>query len=123
MARAVTFTFAVPPFEVYKTLRAQTSWTMPSDDDIALALRNTRAGIYSAQGRIPAAMARVIGDGAISLHIVDVVVAKDQRGQGIGAQMMGALIRNLQVQYSPSASVTLMAAKGQAGFYTRLGFT
>ena len=70
----------------------------------------------------PIAMARVIGDGAINLHIVDVVVSVGWRDQGIGRAIMRALILHLKSKYPLSATVTLMAATGQDHFYAGLGF-
>ena len=68
-------------------------------------------------------MARLIGDGAISLHIVDVIVAKSKRRQGVGRDLMKTLIDAMKSKYAPEASVTLMAARDQSRFYEALGFT
>lgn len=112
----------VPPFDVYKTLRRQTSWGVPQDHEIKTALRKSLGGAYMHDKDIPVAMARIIGDGAISLHIVEVVVAIERRGRGIGQTLMRRLISDMKSSFPSSASVTLMAAYRQESFYNALGF-
>lgn len=112
----------IPPFAVYKALRIQTAWDLPRDVEIKIALENSLMGIYIVDQEVPIAMARIIGDGALNLHIVDVVVAQDRRGEGIGQHIIGQLIANMKLKYPPTVSVTLMAAYRQDGFYKKFGF-
>ena len=61
--------------------------------------------------------ARAISDGVISSAVYDVVVDPDYQGQGIGRQVMQALLSRL-----PKRSVMLVSTHGNEAFYRKLGF-
>ncbi len=66
----------------------------PSEEQVALALRNTifRVSVYD--GDKPVAMARMIGDiGGLNYYIKDVVVRPEYQRKGIGKMLMGELLK------------------------------
>jgi len=66
------------------------------------------------------AMARIVGDGACVFHVSDMVVHPDHQGQGLGTEIMDALMAYLEEHAPESAYVNLMADVD--GFYEQWGF-
>lgn len=112
----------LPDLASFKRLRATTTWGVPDDAHIELALKNSLFGAVAVQGSQTIGMIRIVGDGAINLYIQDVIVAEAFRGQGIGKSLVQAAIQWMQKTIQPSASIGLMAADGQAAFYETFGF-
>jgi GNAT superfamily N-acetyltransferase len=72
-----------------------------------------------AAGRV-VGMGRAISDGVSDAYIQDVVVKKDHRGKGIGAELVSRL-----AQYCAERGIGwigLIAEPGTAPFYERIGF-
>lgn len=69
-------------------------------------------------------MARLLGDSAIYWMIVDVRVAPEYQGCGIGSEMVSRLLDYVKCIAMPDTdiSVSLMCAKDKEGFYERFGF-
>jgi spermidine synthase len=66
-------------------------------------------------------MGRAISDGVSDAYIQDVMVSKIYRHQGIATQITILLIEKLEAD--GIGWIGLIAEKGSAGFYRRLGFT
>jgi GNAT superfamily N-acetyltransferase len=62
----------------------------------------------------------VLSDGAMHALIVDVIVAPEMRGRGIGTEIMKRLIA--RCREAGVLQVQLFSASGKRGFYERLGF-
>jgi GNAT superfamily N-acetyltransferase len=73
-----------------------------------------------ASGRL-AGFARVLTDDAYLAVILDVIVAPDFRGAGVGALVMDAVLGHPRV--AAVRSVELVCQPELAGFYRRWGFT
>jgi len=67
-------------------------------------------------------MGRVVGDGAIFFYVQDVAVCPDHQGQGIGADVMSALVGWVRENAPDKAFAGLFAIKGTEPFYERFGF-
>jgi GNAT superfamily N-acetyltransferase len=65
--------------------------------------------------------ARALTDGAYVALILDVIVAADQRHQGLGAAVMDAMLAHPRL--AGVASVELTCREGLVEFYRRFGFT
>jgi GNAT superfamily N-acetyltransferase len=65
-------------------------------------------------------MARVVGDGGSVYHICDMVVHPDHQRQGLGSELMDALVDWIAETAPPKAYVNLMADVD--GFYEQWGF-
>jgi len=61
--------------------------------------------------------ARAISDGEYYAGIYDAVVLPEYQSQGIGKQLMTALLEKL-----PVGNIILLAVQGKEGFYEKLGF-
>lgn len=66
------------------------------------------------------AMGRITGDGALNLDIVDVAVDPAYQGQGLGRQIMNALMEWLRLNTEPDAYITLMG--DVPALYEKYGF-
>lgn len=65
-------------------------------------------------------MGRVVGDGGSVFHVSDMAVHPDHQRQGIGSQVMDALIAYINDVGVPGAYLNLMADVD--GFYDQFGF-
>ncbi|GHF13118.1 N-acetyltransferase [Amycolatopsis deserti] len=108
----------LPTVTEYRALRAAVGWPSPDDDVCRAALDGSVHGVLARGESGPVGMARLVGDGAMYLLIVDVVVHPDHRGAGLGRRMVERL-----VQVAGARRVQLVAAAEVVPFYQRLGFT
>jgi len=65
-------------------------------------------------------MGRIVGDGATVFQIVDVAVAPEHQGRGLGRRVMDELVSWLETNAPPSAFINLIAS--EPAFYERFGF-
>jgi len=65
-------------------------------------------------------MGRIISDGISDAYIQDLVILPEYRGQGIGKQLLKALLERCSSQ--GILWIGLIAEPDQDGFYSRLGF-
>ncbi|WP_258405244.1 GNAT family N-acetyltransferase [Shewanella mesophila] len=66
------------------------------------------------------AMGRVVGDGALNFEVVDVAVAPDFQGQGLGRAIMQSIMDYLNSEAPEGAYITLMADVPE--LYLKFGF-
>lgn len=66
------------------------------------------------------AMGRVIGDGACFFQIVDIAVAPEEQGKGLGKLVMKHVEKYLEGVCSAGSYVSLLADKPE--FYKKLGY-
>ncbi len=96
----------------------------PSEEQVALALRNTifRVSVYD--GDKPVAMARMIGDMGLNYYIKDVVVRPEYQRKGIGKMLIGELLKfvNDNSVKGTGVFVELCAVPDKIPFYEKLGF-
>lgn len=69
-------------------------------------------------------MARVIGDGAITFYIQDVVIHPDYQGKNLGRKLMEKINLYLEqfIKKEQEIYVGLMAVLGKENFYEKFGF-
>lgn len=65
-------------------------------------------------------MGRIVGDGATVFQVVDIAVAPEYQGRGLGRRVMEELVSWLDTNAPPSAYINLIAS--EPGFYERFGF-
>ncbi len=65
----------------------------------------------------PIAMGRIIGDGGCFFQVVDIAVLPAYQGQGLGTQIMAALMDHLQAGAPPTALVSLPADREAPRLY------
>ena len=73
-------------------------------------------------GETPVACGRLIGDGALTFIVQDVLVAPKLQRKGIGSKIMGIILAYLETIAQPGAFIGLIAAPGTEAFFARHGF-
>ncbi|MGW4425908.1 GNAT family N-acetyltransferase [Streptosporangium sp. NPDC004631] len=71
----------------------------------------------------PVGMGRIIGDGGCFFQIVDICVLPQHQGQGLGKEIMRALVAELGERASSTAYVSLIADGDARHLYEKFGFT
>jgi len=67
-------------------------------------------------------MERIVGDGAIFFYIQDVAVHPDWQDQGIGSDILSALVGWVRVSAPDKAFLGVFAVKGTEPFYEQFAF-
>ncbi len=67
-------------------------------------------------------MGRIVGDGAVSLVITDVMVDLDYQRQGVGSLIMKEIDNYLNSNYDEDAYIILLANTPYNKFYEKFGF-
>ena len=92
----------------------------------ALAARALRDDLFNVvvllDGETPVGCARVIGDGALTFIVQDVLVVPQVQRRGIGSKVMEIILGHLGAVAAPGAYIGLTAAPGTEAFFARHGF-
>lgn len=67
-------------------------------------------------------MGRIVGDGALAVHIVDIVVRPEHHGKGYGRMIMQALSDYIAANVPDTAYVNLLADVPANRLYEKFGF-
>ena len=73
-------------------------------------------------GETPVACCRVIGDGALTFYVQDLLVVPKMQRKGVGTKVIRLVLGHLGTIAPPGAFVGLMAAPGTESFFARNGF-
>jgi GNAT superfamily N-acetyltransferase len=73
-------------------------------------------------GETPVGCARVIGDGALTFYLQDVLVVPRMQRRGIGTKVMELVLGHLASLAPAGAFIGLMASPGTEAFFARHGF-
>jgi GNAT superfamily N-acetyltransferase len=106
----------------YLRLRRAVGWT---ELDPATAERGLAGALFAVVLEKDGAVVgcgQVVGDGAVYFYIQDVIVEEACRGLGLGDAIMARLMAWVGEHAGRGSFIGLMAARGVAGFYERLGF-
>ena len=112
-----------PSVEAYRHLREAAGLSPKSLQAATLGLAGTWYGVHMRDGTDPIAMGRIIGDGGCVFQVVDIAVLPAYQGQGLGTQIMAALMDHLQAVAPPTALVSLLAGGEAPRLYQKFGFT
>jgi ribosomal protein S18 acetylase RimI-like enzyme len=113
----------LPTVLEFNQLRELAGWPVFSADIVSKAFANSFHGvcILNDENNI-IGMGRVIGDGAIYLHIQDVIVHPDFQKLGIGKMVMDNLMVYVASVAGKNMMVGLMCSKGREKFYKKFNF-
>lgn len=103
-------------------LRTSVNWSIHSEKDFLIALKNSVLIISAYYDDKLVGMARIIGDNKLSFFIQDVIVLPDYQNMGIGTLIVNSLLNYIYSHAAPHAVVDLMASKGKESFYEKFGF-
>jgi GNAT superfamily N-acetyltransferase len=68
-------------------------------------------------------MGRLIGDGGCFAQITDIAVHPDHQRQGLGTQVMAALMGWAEANLPKGCYISLIADPGAENLYAKFGFT
>ena len=93
-----------------------------SKENVKVAIENSLfiTAIYDDDKLI--AMARVVGDGAISLVVTDVMVDSEYQKNGLGRVLMNEINKYLDENYDEDAYIILLANTPYDAFYEKFHF-
>lgn len=112
-----------PTVEEYTELRRLAEWPPLDEKFVQEGLSNSLFSVVILNhANLLIGMGRVIGDGAIYLHIQDVIVRPAFQRQGIGKLIMRELLSYVDTVAGRNSNIGLMASKGRENFYKSFGF-
>ena len=111
-----------PTVSEFRDIRGAAGWWVPDEAIVQRALQGGLFSFCAERDGQTVGMARVIGDGAISYHIQDLIVLPEYQRKGIGTVLMDAVMEGIDKQAPAGARITLFAAPGLEPFYSRYGF-
>lgn len=105
-------------------LFASVGWGEFPKDMVEIALANSYATFSVKSGDKVIAMARLLGDGAMSFFLKDMVVKPEYQGSDIGRTLLTHVEEYIYTQLKPGweGYLQLVSAKGKEGFYQKLGY-
>jgi ribosomal protein S18 acetylase RimI-like enzyme len=109
-----------PQAETYVRIRQAAGLSQISLEAAERGLPNTLFGVSILHGDKVVGMGRVIGDGGCFYHIVDIAVLPEHQGQGLGKQIMTAIMATIEEDAHPTAYISLIA--DAPDFYRKYGF-
>ena len=120
---AIEYRPEVPTAEEFERLFRSSGWTEALEvaaDRLAATLPHAWYGICARRGGQIAGTGFVLSDGVLHALIVNVIVAPELRGRGIGTEIVKRLVA--RCREAGVLQVQLFSARGKRGFYERLGF-
>lgn len=106
--------------EDFMRLRKVSGLSARPESAVAMGLKNSLYGVQIKQGSLVVGMGRLIGDGGLNFDVVDIAVAPEHQGFGLGRMIMEALMAYLHATATPGAYITLMA--DVPALYEKFGF-
>lgn len=103
-------------------MRKSVGWNYPDKELVLKGLNNTLFSVCAEHENDLVAYGRVIGDGAFTLYIQDIMVKPVYQRSGIGMAIMAEIMTYIKESYSKGTMVCLMAAKGKEEFYKKFNF-
>lgn len=117
------FSYQNPTIGEYNDLRKSVDWPTFAPNLVERALANSLFSVVARDDGHILGMGRIVGDGAIYLHIQDVIVRPEFQRQGIGRLIMKELLSFAEKAGGKYTNVGLMCSKGREEFYKDFGFT
>jgi ribosomal protein S18 acetylase RimI-like enzyme len=114
---------AAPCGAAYLRLREVSGLTPRSAQAAERGLPNSFFAVHISYGTDIVAMGRIVGDGALFLHIVDVAVDPEHQGRGLGKSIVGALLAHIENIAPAEIYVSLMANGEAYRLYEQFGFS
>ena len=112
----------VPSVGEYNRVRVAAGLRSKDPEAARVGLSNTLYGVCVEVAGQAVGIGRVVGDGGLFFEVVDVAVAPEHQGEGLGALVMDSLMARLREGAHPGAFVSLIAGAGVSAFYERYGF-
>lgn len=111
-----------PEIEDYRRLRRICGLTPRSAAAAEAGLPNTVFAVIIRHAGHAIGMGRIVGDGALFLHIVDIAIDPDHQGRGLGKVVMAALMAHVAANAPAEVHVSLIADGDAHRLYAQFGF-
>jgi ribosomal protein S18 acetylase RimI-like enzyme len=111
-----------PNVDDYCRLRELAGMSPRTREAARCGLPNTLYGVSLLRNAVVIGMGRIIGDGGCFYTVVDIAVAPDYQGRGLGRRIMEALDAWLRRNAQASSFVTLVADGNAKHLYAKYGF-
>lgn len=110
--------------EDFIRLFASAGWGELPQDLVELSLANSYATFPVKKENKVIAMARLLGDGAMSFFLKDLVVAPEYQRTGIGSRLLTHVEEYIRTQLKSGweGYLQLVSAKGKEAFYQKMGY-
>ena len=110
--------------EDFNRLFRSIGWREPSLKVAQKALDHSYATFSVVEKGRTIAMARLLGDGAMSFYLKTLVVEPEYQGKGIGARLVRYIEEYIHGEIEDDTRVCfeLMCSAGKEGFYEKLGY-
>jgi len=112
----------LPSASQWMALRASVGWATFPEDIANKSLAATSFCVCAYEGERLIGMGRVLGDGVFTFYIGNVMVVPEHQGEGIGREIMEALMAHVNESACPGAIASLMSISGSEDFYVQFGF-
>lgn len=122
MVNEVTVRVETPTPEQHQALRVKAGMPRRSDRSTVKGLQNTLFGICLYLDDKIVGMGRVVGDGGMVFHLVDIVVDPECQGLGLGKLLMEHLMEWILQEADETAIISLIADIPADGLYRQFGF-
>ncbi len=119
----ISYQHTLPEKEEFFRLYESTGWNEEdrlNAEQLDEAICHSWYLVSAYDGARLAGFGHVIADGILHALIVDLIVAPEYQGQGIGKCILNDLVARCQAH--GIRSIQLFCAKGKAGFYEKYGF-
>lgn len=107
----------------FQLLFETTGWNAEvevSQDDLALALRNSQCVVAAYDSDRLVGFGRVVTDGILHAMVYDLITDPEYQGRGVGSEVLKRLVAWSQA--AGIREIQLFCARGKRGFYERRGF-
>jgi GNAT superfamily N-acetyltransferase len=121
---AVAYSSTRPDRDAFFGLFETTGWNASYEldaDELIRAVDASWAVVSAHEGGRLVGFGRAICDGVVHALILDMIVAPDRRGLGIGTEILRRLTERCRA--AGIRDIQLFCAKGKSGFYEKNGFT
>ncbi|MFL9649253.1 MULTISPECIES: GNAT family N-acetyltransferase [unclassified Exiguobacterium] len=111
-----------PTPEEHQRLRVIAGMPKRSDSGTVKGLANTLYGVCLYKDEHMVGMGRVVGDGGMVFHLVDIVVDPECQGLGLGKLIVAQLMDWILQEADETAIISLIADIPADGLYRQFGF-
>ncbi|MFD1067744.1 GNAT family N-acetyltransferase [Oceanobacillus locisalsi] len=114
--------YQTPAIEAFNQLRVEAGLSNKEKAAIEIGLPNTLFAVTIYDEETLIGMGRVIGDGGIVFHVVDIVVKPCYQGEGLGKKIMEEITTYLDEHTYKGSFVSLIADIPADKLYEQFGF-
>ncbi|WP_040978918.1 GNAT family N-acetyltransferase [Oceanobacillus jeddahense] len=114
--------YQTPSIDAFNQLRVEAGLSSKERKAIEIGLPNTLFAVTIYDEDTLIGLGRVVGDGGVVFHVVDIVVKPSYQGQGIGKKVMEEITDYLDEHAYQGSYVSLIADIPADKLYEQFGF-